>query len=126
MFNPGIKEASKAFSYGRKILLNPFSLAIIAIGKTPLIVLNLPSNDNSPINNVLLDMSSEIEICLEVNKSPKAIGKSKAGPSFLISAGAKLIVVLLEGVETPEFFNAARTLSFDSSTALSGSSTILK
>ena len=41
--------ASIAFGFGRRIPLNPFSRARIAIGKAPLIGCNVPSRESSPI-----------------------------------------------------------------------------
>jgi len=42
-------------------------------------------------------------INLEAAKIPKAMGRSKAGPSFRMWAGAKFTVILLIGKEKPEF-----------------------
>jgi len=55
-----------------------------------------------------------------------AIGRSKAEPSFFMSAGARFIVIRFCGKGKPEFFIAAFTRSFDSFTALSGSPTVAK
>jgi hypothetical protein len=55
---------------------------------------------------------------------PSAIGKSKPLPSFLMSAGARLTVILLSGNGNSEFLIAAETLSRDSLTAESGRPTI--
>jgi hypothetical protein len=55
---------------------------------------------------------------------PSAIGKSKPLPSFRISAGARLTVILLSGKGYSEFLIAAETLSRDSLTAESGRPTI--
>jgi len=51
---------------------------------------------------------------------PTAIGRSKNGPSFLLSAGARLTTILLLGNSRPEFFIALLTLSFDSLILTSG------
>jgi hypothetical protein len=55
---------------------------------------------------------------------PTAIGKSKLGPSFFTSAGARLIVVRPIGNLKPELFRAVLTRSRDSLTAASGNPTI--
>src|SRR5437868_6163154 len=55
---------------------------------------------------------------------PMAIGRSKLGPSFLTSAGARLIVVRPRGTLNPEFERAVPTRSRDSFTAASGSPTM--
>ena len=57
---------------------------------------------------------------------PTAIGRSKDGPSFFMSAGARFTVILFRGKLRPVFFNALRTRSLDSLTAESGSPTISK
>ena len=44
-------------------------------------------------------------------RSPIAIGRSKAVPSFFISAGAKLTVIFFVGNFDPLFFMAAVTFS---------------
>jgi len=56
---------------------------------------------------------------------PKAMGRSREDPSFLISAGARFTVILFTGKSNWEFFMAEVTLSFDSFTATSGRPTIL-
>ena len=54
-------------------------------------------------------------------RMPKAMGKSKPEPSFLMSAGARLMVMWVGGnVVAAVFFNAARTRSRLSRTAASG------
>jgi len=40
-----------------------------------------------------------------------AIGRSKAVPSFLISAGDKLMVIFFAGIRKPEFLRAVLTRS---------------
>src|SRR3989442_1519045 len=56
---------------------------------------------------------------------PTAIGRSKLGPSFFTSAGARLIVVRPIGNLKPELVIAVLTRSRDSFTAASGSPTIM-
>jgi hypothetical protein len=53
----------------------------------------------------------------------KAIGKSKAAPSFLKSPGARFIVTRVLGREKPEFDKLDNILSKDSFTAVSGKPT---
>src|SRR3989304_7344875 len=100
-------------------------LAIKAMGKIPEIRRNLPSNDNSPKNKFSCEFK-KVGICSEAAKIPTAIAKSKAGPDFGKSAGAKFTVNRRSAILADEFLIAARTRSFDSSTALSGKPTILK
>jgi hypothetical protein len=54
-------------------------------------------------------------------RKPIAIGNSKEGPSFYLSAGAKLMVIFFKGNRYPQFLSAAFTLSLHSLTAASGS-----
>jgi len=63
-------------------------------------------------------------ICLLASKIPAAIGKSKLGPDFGKSAGARLTVILWVWKEKPEFRTAERTRSRDSWTAVSPSPTM--
>src|SRR5436190_21363965 len=55
---------------------------------------------------------------------PTPMGRSKLGPSFLTSAGARLMVVRPMGGLKPEFEIAVMTRSRDSFTAVSGKPTI--
>ncbi len=57
------------------------------------------------------------------NKMPRAMGRSKAGPSLRKSAGARLMTTLYRGNSYPEFCIALRTRSMLSFTAASGSPT---
>ena len=65
-------------------------------------------------------------ICLDSIRIPIAIGRSNKVPIFLISAGAKFIIILPSGNSNPEFIIAALTLSFASRTDASASPTIAK
>ena len=51
---------------------------------------------------------------------PSAMGRSYQGPSFLMSAGARLIVICATGKGKPLLRRAVRTRSRDSRTAASG------
>jgi hypothetical protein len=108
----GIIEASKIFSFGIKILLNHFSFAQIVLGKTQFIFLNFQSSDNSQIKIAsFINFSITSHSCKSIQT---AIAKSKFGPDFLISAGAKFIVILEAGNLESLDFKAERSLSFDS------------
>ncbi len=50
------KAASEAFSFGKIISLNPFSIAISAKEREPLIGRNFPSKANSPKNNLSFEL----------------------------------------------------------------------
>jgi hypothetical protein len=91
----GIIEDSKTLSFGINILLNHISFAQIVAGNTLETFLSLQSRDNSHKNIESLTKSSLID---QLFKSIHiAIGKSKLGHDFLISAGARLTVILVIG-----------------------------
>src|SRR6185436_12082937 len=119
---PVMAAASFAESLGTNICLNPNSLANSATKKAPLVWRNDPSNDNSPINNVLAGTSH----CKVSLKMPTAIGKSYILPSLGTSAGAMLTVIFLAGKSMPQLAIAVRTRSLLSATALSANPTISK
>jgi hypothetical protein len=120
----GIIEASKTFSFGINILLNHFSFAQIVDGKTQFIFLSFQSKDNSHIKIELLTKKSRIKFsCKSIQI---AIAKSKPEPDFLISAGAKLTTILVEGNFVQLDFKAERSLSLASLTHWSGNQTISK
>ncbi len=58
-------------------------------------------------------------------RKPREIGKSKEGPSFFTSAGARFIVTLFGGYSKRLFLIADLILSLLSFTARSGSPTII-
>jgi len=62
------------------------------IGNAPCIGRSVPFKDNSP----KMQQSFRIWLvsCSDAAKIPKAIGRSKQAPSFLISEGARLMVIL--------------------------------
>jgi hypothetical protein len=92
----GIIEASFAFIYGINILLNHFSFAQIVAGSTLEIFLNFQSRASS--HKKILSFTSLSSLIHQSFKSIQiAIGKSKLGHVFLISAGARFIVILLAG-----------------------------
>ncbi|MPN40225.1 hypothetical protein SDC9_187761 [bioreactor metagenome] len=102
----------------------PFWHELYTIGRTPFIPLILPSRESSPAIRVFSRLSWLIAPMHA--KIPAAIGKSNKAPSFFISAGARLTVILLTGNVNPEFVIAVLTRSLDSLTAESGSPTISK
>ena len=115
--------ASVSLILGIYMRLSFLFLTRVVIGRIPFVCLKVPSIDNSPKNN-----DSEIfgATCHDSINIPSAMGRSYAGPIFGRSAGAKFTVIRLIGKSAPEFLIAERTLSFDSSTALSGKPTIVK
>jgi hypothetical protein len=105
----GIIEASGELSYGTKILLKPFSLAFIVAGKILFTFLKSQFKDNSQIKiEFSINFSS---ISPELSKIPIAIGKSKLGQVFFMSAGARFTIILVVGNFFQEFFNADLILS---------------
>jgi hypothetical protein len=96
-------------SFGINILLNPLSLAHIVAGKTLDTFLSLPSRANSHKKIESFTNSSFIEPLFK--SIHIAIGKSKLGHDFLISAGAKFTVILVIGNLFPDDFNADFILS---------------
>ncbi|MBA7557802.1 hypothetical protein ES705_50574 [subsurface metagenome] len=111
-FSSLIIPASLAFASGTSNFILSFIFAIKAMGSTPLTGFILPSKDNSPIIRYSFNKSGLT--CLLATKIAKAIDRSKIGPSFLISAGARFTVILCMGNSNSEFFMAALTLSRDS------------
>jgi len=105
----GIIEASNTLSFGINILLNHISFAQIVAGNTLETFLSLQSRDNSPIKIDSFTKSSTIDPLFK--SIHIAIGKSKLGHDFLISAGAKLTVILFIGSLFPEDFKADFILS---------------
>src|SRR5216684_7995217 len=107
--------ASSAFASGTKSACLPRRRASKATGSTPLTGRTLPSSANSPtklnFSNAEVFSSSATAII------PSAIGRLKLGPSFLMSAGARLIVVRLRDHLYALLAIAVRTRSLLSFTA---------
>src|SRR3989339_2113338 len=81
------------------MLLNLCSLANKAQGKTPQLWRKRPSRASSP-TKMAPSVAKSYSMAF---KTPTAIGKSKIGPSFLRSAGAKLTkITLCQGKLMPE------------------------
>src|SRR3989344_4661766 len=102
----------------------PILFASTAMGKMPGTGLTRPSKDNSPTQRLVARKVVRRNPCA-VSK-PTAIGKSNSDPSLGISAGARLITGFVWGISKEVLTIAVRTRSFDSSTDLFGSPTILK
>jgi len=120
--NPSTTAASAAFSAGTRTPAFPSARARQAMGKTPLTGRIAPSRANSP--TITKFSSWSVTNCSVAPRMPTAIGKSKLGPSFLTSAGARLIVVRPIGNLKPELVRAVLTRSRDSLTAASGKPTM--
>ena len=101
--------------------LIPHSQAFITIARTPLIPRNSPLNDSSPIK---AQSERSAVICPVSFSKFTIIGRSYIGPSFFISAGARLKVMWADGSLKPQFLNALFTLSRLSFTAASGNPTM--
>gem|GEM_PF-570917 len=120
----GIIDASGTFCFGRNILLNSFSFAPIVAGRILETFLSFPSSESSQRNiESFISVSSMNHPFISIQM---AIGKSKAGPDFLIFAGARLTVILVIGSLFPADFIADLSLSLLSCTHWSGSPTITK
>ena len=88
------------------------------MGSAPRTGRSVPSSESSPMMAVPARDSAGILPMQAIIVS--AMGRSKAGPSFFRSAGARLTVMRWSGNPMPLFFSAARTRSRDSLTAASG------
>ncbi len=99
----------------------PRLAAASAASNTPATLVSEPSSDSSP-STVYSPSSSAGRTSIAANRA-NAIGRSKWLPSLTTSAGARLTVIRLGGRARPRAPRAARTLSRDSATALSGSPT---
>lgn len=117
-----MKLASWAFSFGRKMLVNPFSFACFVIGRAPVILLTFPVKESSPI--IIEFLIFWDEIWLSASRIAVAIARSKCEPCFRSWAGARFMVFLVCGNFAPLFFILVLTLSFDSWTDVSPSPTI--
>lgn len=119
---PSTTAASLKLPSGRTIPLYPRRRASIAMGRTPFTGRSAPSSASSPI-------SAQSSRCFSETFSlaastPAAMGRSYAGPSFLISAGARFTVMRRRGNSKPEFRTAEITRFLASRTEASGSPTM--
>lgn len=92
------------------------------MGRTPLILLLLPSKPSSPANIEVLTISLKCALSHRIwSNSHVAIGISKRVPDFLMSDGAIFIMNFIGGISTSHWRNDARRRSLDSFTVLSAS-----
>ena len=119
---PATTAASAAFSAGTSTPILPSARARRAIGRTPLHGRTAPVSASSPTMTKLSSWS--VSICSLAASMPSAMGRSKLGPSFFTSAGARLMVVRPIGNLKPELVSAVVTRSRDSFTAASGRPTM--
>ena len=121
---PSTTAPSLAFSFGKRTVLFPISFALVTIGRIPFTGLTAPSSPSSPKITVSLTLNSSTS---PIAKSIAiAMGRSITMPSFLISAGERLTVILEAGIFTPMFLSATLTLSPASLTSPLIKPTILK
>ena len=85
-----MNEASRAFSFGRKIFVKPEDFACWVIGRIPLTGLICPVSESSPTMIEFWRLCGGI--CWLARRMEAAMGKSNKEPCFFIWAGAKLIV----------------------------------
>ena len=96
-------------------------LSARSIGSTPATGRSAPSRASSPMKKVFSKRGGGFFPSLpEAAITPRAIGRSKCVPAFLISAGARFTVIRLAGKSKPELRTAATTRSLASFTAASG------
>ena len=99
---PSISAPSIAEEEGSMQALKPSSMAWIIIGRAPGISLRVPSRASSPS---MMNCSSRPAMfpssCPDEQSIPMASGTSKEEPSFLMFAGARLIVILFPGILNP-------------------------
>ena len=122
---PETTDASSAFSRGTYTVVRPASRAASTIGSTPRTGRSSPESDSSPMN-VQAERSHPRGSPPLTARMLTRIARSNADPSFLIFAGARLIVSSMAGKRMPLFSQALRTRSFASLTAASGSPTSSK
>ena len=118
---PSTIEASAAVAEGRTTAFFPRLRASRAMGRAPFTGRISPVSANSPATK---HRSSRGSSALSAAATiPIAIGRSKLGPSFLMSAGARLIVVRSRGQRNALLAIAVVTRSLLSFTAVSGKPT---
>ena len=121
---PSTQRTSMALARGSTMALSPSARAASVMGSTPRTGCSAPLSESSPTNATSLSAAPGISR-LQAS-SPTAMGRSKLGPSFLRSAGARLTVMRSSGILYPLFKMAAFTRSRDSRTVVSGRPTISK
>ena len=119
---PSTTAASAAFSTGTRMALRPAARAASVMGRTPRTRRTAPDRASSPIIQARSSRSGLMSF--SAASMPMAIGRSKLGPSFLILAGARLMVTRPCGGVKPELIRAVVTRCSLSLTAVSGRPTI--
>ena len=112
------KAASWAVLRGRRIPSLPSLRARMARDRPPRIGQVRPDRLSSPAMRNRSMMS--VRNWLVAERMPRAMGRSKIGPSFRRCPGARLIVVRVRGMSKPLLARAEVTRSCDSLTAASG------
>ena len=121
---PGITPPSLAFAPGTMHSRMPSAAAARTIGSTPLAFFSSPFSPSSPRNRS--PSAAPAGTSSMASSIPTAMGRSKAVPSFLLSAGDKLTVIRHGGRFSPTFFRATVTRSLDSRTSVLRDPTIKK
>jgi hypothetical protein len=121
--SPSTSVASRARGGPRTSIANPAFLVASATASVPWHARTSPSSESSPKSACV--SSSSLEICPLAASIPHASARSKPGPTFGTSAGARFAVIRLAGNWKPEFSSAACTRSRASRTAASASPTIV-
>ena len=85
-----MQRTSFRFSFGSIRRLTPRSSAEITIGSAPRTGRTEPSSESSP--NTVKSFSASGARMPRQHSVASAIGRSNAGPSFFVSAGARLTV----------------------------------
>lgn len=101
-----------------------FFIAAITAGSKPFTLLTDPSNHSSPKNSVLSNISVLYKYSLIRKSIAAAMGRSNCVPTFLISDGARLSIILCGGSLIARLRKVARRRSLDSLIAASGSQMI--
>ena len=87
---PSTQRTSFAFASGSITRFTPASSAEMTIGSAPRTPRTAPSSESSP--NTAVSLSACGSISPAQASTPRAMGRSKAGPSFFWSAGARLTI----------------------------------
>ena len=113
---PSTTAASRLFSSGRMTPRNPLALASRAIDRPPLILRTRPSRASSPA--IRYSLWRSVWRKLLPRSWPIAMARSRAGPSFFTSAGARLMSIAPPVLAYPLLAMARPTRSTDSFTAV--------
>ena len=107
--SPSTRLASAALASGTTTPFSPPAAAAIAMGRTPAVATSSPFSDSSPAN--AYEPSNVAGTCAEAASTPRAMGRSKPGPSLRIPAGDRLTTTRRSGHVRPELSTAGRTRS---------------